>query len=120
MNTYCSLWARAGASPAARVLAEILDALKRGHSYCALDALYPASGFSFRVSSAGRSGGPGDFLPLGGSGRIRISVPSGASLPLIKVFRDGWEIAEAQTWTFDAPITGPGRYRTEVFLRQPV
>ena len=98
---------------------EILEALRRGHSFCALDGLYPASGFSFRVSSGGVSGGPGDFLPWEGTGRIQISVPSGASLPLIKIFRDGREIAEEQTWTFDTPITGPGRYRAEVFLRQP-
>jgi hypothetical protein len=98
---------------------EILDALRRGHSFCALDALYPASGFSFRVSSGASSGGPGDFLTWAGAGRIRISVPSGASLPLIKIFRDGLEIAEGRTWTVDIPITGAGRYRTEVFLRQP-
>ena len=47
------------------------------------------------------------------------ATPSGSSLPLIKVFRDGREISEEQTRTIDEPITGPGRYRTEVFLRQP-
>jgi len=46
-------------------------------------------------------------------------VPAGASRPLIKVFRDGREISEQQTWTVDEPIPGPGRYRAEVFLRQP-
>lgn len=98
---------------------EILDALRRGHSFCALDALYPSSGFATRVTSAGASGGPGDSIPWAGSGRIRISVPVGASRPLIKVFHDGREIIEQQTWTIDEPIPGPGRYRTEVFLRQP-
>jgi PHP domain len=99
--------------------AEIVDALRKGHSYCGLDSLYPAGGFSFRVSSGSGSGGPGDFLPWTGAARIQISTPSGASLPLIKVFRDGREIDEEQTRTIDEPITGPGRYRTEVFLRQP-
>ena len=98
---------------------QILDALRRGHSFCALDALYPSSGFATRVTSAGASGGPGDSIPWAGSGRIRISVPAGASRPLIKVFHDGREIIEQQTWTTDEPIPGPGRYRTEVFLRQP-
>lgn len=97
---------------------EILDALRRGHSYCALDALYPAGGFSFRVSSGSTSGGPGDFLSWTGAGRIQVSVPSGASLPLIEIFHDGRKIVERQAWTVDAPITGPGRYRTEVYLRQ--
>jgi hypothetical protein len=98
---------------------EILDALRHGHSFCALDALYPSSGFATRVTSAGTSGGPGDFIPWAGNGRIRISVPVGASRPLIKVFHDGREIIEQQTWTIDEPIPGPGRYRTELFLRQP-
>ncbi len=106
-------------NPALASAAEILDALRNGHSYCGLDSLYPAEGFSFRVSSSTASGGPGDFLHWTGAARLQISTPSGAGLPLIKVFRDGREISEEQTRTIDEPITGPGRYRTEVFLRQP-
>jgi hypothetical protein len=108
-----------GGNPAVASAAEIVEALKRGHSYCGLDSLYPADGFSFRVSSGNSSGGPGDFVPLTGAARLQISTPPGASLPLIKVFRDGREIDEQQTRAIDEPITGPGRYRTEVFLRQP-
>ena len=105
--------------PSRASAAEILDALKRGHSFCSLDALYPASGFSFRVSSGGASGEAGDSLAWKGSGGIQISVPSSASLPLIEIFRDGREFAREQRWTLDAPIPGPGRYRVEVYLRQP-
>jgi hypothetical protein len=46
-------------------------------------------------------------------------VPPGASQPLIKVIRNGQEIISKEAWTLDAPLPGPGRYRTEVFLRQP-
>ena len=35
------------------------------------------------------------------------------------MFRDGREISEEQTRSIDEPLAGPGRYRTEVFLRQP-
>jgi hypothetical protein len=109
-----------GGADAARASgAEILEALRHGHSFCALDALYPSSGFSTRVSSAGASGGPGDSLFWAGSGRISITVPAGASRPLIKVFHDGQEIIEKQAWSVDEVIPGPGRYRVEVFLRQP-
>jgi PHP domain-containing protein len=108
-----------GGNPALASAAEIVDALKTGHSYCALDSLYPADGFSFRVSSVNGSGGPGDFLHWTGAARIQISAPSGANLPLIKIFRDGREIDEELTRNIDEPISGPGRYRTEVFLRQP-
>jgi hypothetical protein len=110
----------AGNGDASRATAgEILDALRHGNSYCALDSLYPADGFSFRVQSGRGSGGPGDSLPWTGTGHIQVSVPSGASLPLIEVFRNGREIAKEQAWTIDTPLTAPGRYRTEVFLRQP-
>jgi hypothetical protein len=99
--------------------AEILDALRHGHSFCGLDALYPSSGLVFHVSSAGRSAGPGDFLSWTGAGRITVSVPAGAGQPLIEVFRDGHEMIHKEAWTVDEPVPGPGRYRTEVFLRQP-
>jgi hypothetical protein len=108
-----------GGNPALASAAELVDALRHGHSFCGLDSLYPADGFSFRVSNANGSGGPGDVLHWTGAGRIQISIPSGTSLPLIKIFRDGREIDEQETHSLDQPITGPGRYRTEVYLRQP-
>jgi hypothetical protein len=98
---------------------DILDALRNGHSYCALDALYPANAFSFAVSSGSKSSGPGDSLVLAGSGHLTVSVPPGASLPLIEVFRNGKEFGRTEGWSFDQTITETGRYRTEVFLRQP-
>jgi hypothetical protein len=99
--------------------AEILDALRHGHSFCALDALYPAGGYVSRVSTGGVSGGPGDFLIWKDSGTIHIAVPSGAGQPLIKLFRNGQEITSKEAWTLDESLPGPGRYRTEVYLHQP-
>ncbi len=98
---------------------EILDALEHGHSFCSLDALYPASGFVSRVSANASSGGPGDFMKWDSAASMHVSVPSGASQPLIQVFRDGRKIIEKQAWSIDEPLPGPGTYRTEVFLRQP-
>jgi hypothetical protein len=108
-----------GGNPALASASEIVDTLRNGHSYCGLDSLYPADGFSFRISNANGSGGPGDVLRSTGSARLQISVPAGSSLPLIKIFRDGREIDEQETRTIDEPVSGSGRYRTEVFLRQP-
>ena len=98
---------------------EILEAIEHGHSFCSLDAIYPASGFVSRVSTGNVSGGPGDFLTWKNQGNIHVSVPPGSSQPLIEVFRDGREIIDRQTRAVDEPLPGPGRYRTEVFLRQP-
>jgi hypothetical protein len=106
-------------NPALASAAELLEALRDGHSYCGLDSLYPSDGFTFRVSSSNGSGGPGDSLSWNGTARLQVSAPAGSSLPLIKVFHDGHEIDEQQTRSLDEPIPGPGRYRVEVFLRQP-
>ncbi|HWX38110.1 MAG TPA: CehA/McbA family metallohydrolase [Candidatus Sulfotelmatobacter sp.] len=108
-----------GGNPGLASPAELVDALKNGHSFCGLDSLYPSDGFVFRVSDARTSGGPGDALRWKGAARLQVSVPSGSSLPLIKLFRDGHEIDEQEARAIDEPITGPGRYRAEVFLRQP-
>jgi len=88
--------------PQPRSAAEILDALRHGHAFCALDALYPAGGFVAQVTSGGVSGGPGDFVNLANTGAkagasagsIHVAVPPGAGRPLIKVMRDGQELIE--------------------------
>jgi hypothetical protein len=108
-----------GGNPALASATELVGALRNGHSYCGLDSLYPADGFSFRISNENGSGGPGDILHSTGSARLQISVPAGSSLPLIKIFRDGRKIDEQETHTIDEAVTGSGHYRTEVFLRQP-
>jgi hypothetical protein len=108
-----------GGNPDLASPAELVSALRGGHSYCGLDSLYPADGFSFHISNGNGSGGPGDSLRWTGTARLQISTPSGAGIPLIKVFRDGRVIDQERARTIDEPITGPGRYRTEVFLRQP-
>jgi len=108
-----------GGDPSRASAEEILDALRHGRAFCALDALYPSGGFVSRVSSGGSSGGPGDFVTWAKAGSIHISVPRGSPRPLIKVIHDGREMMEKEDWTLDAPLAGPGRYRTEVYLRQP-
>ena len=108
-----------GGNPSQASATEILDALRHGHAFCALDALYPAGGYVAKVSSGAASGGPGDFITWANSGTIHVAVPSGASQPLIKVIHDGKEMVSKEAYTLDEPIPGPGRYRTEVYLRQP-
>jgi hypothetical protein len=108
-----------GGNPSHASAEEILDALRHGHSFCALDGLYPGDGFIQRVSSGTISGGPGDSVAWNQSDTIHIAVPSGARDSVIEVYRDGKEILEKQASSVDAPLPGPGRYRTEVFLPQP-
>jgi hypothetical protein len=97
----------------------LLEALKNGHSYCGLDALSPASGFVQSVSGGASAAGPGDSVSWTPGSVLHVSVPQSATIPRIQVFRDGRQFAEAEGWSLDAPLDGPGRYRTEVFLRAP-
>jgi hypothetical protein len=108
-----------GGNPSLASSAELVDALRNGHSFCGLDALSPTDGFSFQITSVSGSSGPGDTLHWSGAARLQISTPPDANVPLIKIFRDGREIDEQHARTIDEPISGPGRYRTEVFQRQP-
>ena len=118
-RTHALIPAAASGNPVQNDSVEILNAIKAGRSFCAVDALFPSNGFTMDVSSGGVSAGPGDSLEWKDEGRIHVQVPSGSSEPLIKIIHDGREIASKQAWALDEPIADPGTYRTEVFLRQP-
>ncbi|MGH9594970.1 MAG: CehA/McbA family metallohydrolase, partial [Bryobacteraceae bacterium] len=95
----------------------LVSALREGHSYCALDALYPATGFRYTITGSG--GAPseqGDTREWAAGEELHISLPAGSSTPLIKVLRNGAEVAETQGRSLDEPLAGPGVYRTEVYL----
>ncbi len=97
----------------------ILAAIKTGNSFCAIDALAPADGFTQTISSADTSAGPGNTIPWKHGEVLHVKVPSSPVAPMIRVLRDGHEIAQQQGPTLDVSIPGPGRYRTEAYLRQP-
>src|ERR1041384_7847075 len=96
---------------------ELLDAIRNGHLFCALDSLYPSNGFVMRVTSEDGSGGPGDQLEWSNGSRIHVEVPSGAGSPLIRIIHDGREFVETEGSSLDERIAGPGTYRAEVYLR---
>lgn len=104
---------------AGRDTSTILDALRRGASYVAVDGLAPAGGFSFTLESAeGRhtmgetvpvdTAGPGGSMRLVAGGRL----PAGTRLTLL---RDGHAIAE-RAGSITIPVPGPGSYRVEARL----
>ncbi len=102
----------------------ILAAIKAGNSFCAVDALSPADGFTQTISggSAGQGGknaGPGDTIAFGPALQLHVKTPSSIDLPFIRVLQDGREIAKVKARSLDLPISAPGRYRTEAYLPQP-
>jgi plastocyanin len=104
----------------------ILAAIKSGNSFCAVDALSPADGFTQTVSastattsSRTTTAGPGDTITWQPAEVLHVKTPSAPGVPLIRVLRDGHEIARQEARSIDLTIPGPGRYRTEAYLRQP-
>jgi hypothetical protein len=99
----------------------ILDALKKGHTYCSDDSLATASGFQEQVTSDAAAAGIGDTVPFDPKSlpKLRIVLPATQSTPLIKIFKDGQEWQSSSNRIFEKEIPAPGVYRTEVWLRQP-
>ena len=99
----------------------ILAAIKSGNSFCAVDALSPADGFTQTISNGagGRNAGPGDTISFQPAQQLHIKTPMADAVPIIRVLRDGREIANVKARYLDVPISAPGRYRTEAYLPQP-
>jgi hypothetical protein len=97
----------------------ILNAIKSGNSFCAVDAMYPADGFTQSVSEGNITAGPGNSIEWRPDEVLHVKAPAGPEHPMIRVLRDGHEIAEQETQSLDLPLPGPGHYRTEAYLRQP-
>lgn len=127
----------------------LLNAIKSGNSFCSIDSLYPADGFTQIVTSPraapgnssvspesavstsrqnevfptentlATSAGPGQSIPWSPSAVLHIRTPVAAGRPILRVLRDGHEIANQQTDSLDLALPGPGHYRTEAYLRQP-
>jgi hypothetical protein len=97
----------------------ILRAIQSGNSFCAVDALSPADGFIQDVSSATALAGPGQSIEWNRSAVLHIKLPAAKGTALIRVLRDGHEIANQKGPSLDLTVPGPGRYRTEAYLQQP-
>src|SRR3954463_4889320 len=107
--------------PAPRSSEAILDALRKGHTFCAVDSLAPSSGFQEEVTSGAAAAGIGDTAPYDPKSppKLRIALPATPSKPLIKIFKDGEEWFSSSDQSLEKEIPSPGVYRTEVWLRQP-
>ena len=92
----------------------VVDALARGRSYVAIDAIAHGGGVSFVAESGGQRWTMGDTLPPTPGLRLAVSgkMPRGARTVILK---DGQVVAEGRE---GATITGagPGVYRAEIHL----
>lgn len=94
---------------------QVLEALRAGHGYGAVDTLAAADSFQFEVECGGRRAGMGDALLLEGQATMTVGHdgPEGTE---IVVRRDGAEIHRGTGRTATYETGAPGVYRVEVFL----
>jgi len=110
---------RPGVDPDRAGADAILAAIKSGSSFCAVDALYPSDGFTQTITSATQTSGPGNTIVWAQDEMLHVTVPAGADHPMIRVLKDGREIATQEGHSLELPVLGPGHYRTEAYLQQP-
>lgn len=89
--------------------ARVLEALRAGRCYLALDHLADPAGFGFTAGEA--AVGMGGEVPVGGE--LAVRVPHEARL---RVLRGGTAVAETTGTELRAPVREPGAHRAEAWL----
>ena len=92
--------------------AAVHEALARGRSYMAVDAIAPAGGFFFHAARANATWQMGDTVAPGADLLLRAGgrLPRGAR---VELYRNGERVADGQG-AVEAPARRPGAYRVEV------
>jgi hypothetical protein len=94
-------------------IAAVLDTLKNGRAYVALDHYRNSSGFSFLLTDEGRSATMGDEFILRRSAEITVSVPYKARIRLV---RNGSSFHQTTGKKLALTLREPGIYRIEACL----
>lgn len=97
----------------ARDARAVLDALRGGRGWVALDGLADASGFAFEAESGGRRASMGEGLALSGEATLRAeaNAPAGTRLVLL---RNGRPLSSGAR--IEEVVRDPGAYRVEAYL----
>jgi hypothetical protein len=87
----------------------VLDALREGRCYIAVDSVAPARGFRFEA----------DDVPMGGEAQAgRRTLRARTPLPArLRLLRDGHVLAESAGTVLDREVDEPGVYRLEALRR---
>jgi len=92
----------------------LIDALKRGNVYVALESFRPSKGFTLTVKEKEREATMGDIFLLDQNARLSVMVPATSC---IRVVKDGSLFHEEIGQSASCSICQPGVYRIEVSVR---
>ena len=95
-------------------IALLLDALKKGRAYIALESHRSAMGFSFTITGKYSSATMGEQLPLDNASFLQVTLPDKGR---IRVIKDGGTWDESVGTALERPLSEPGCYRVEVWRR---
>lgn len=94
----------------------LIESLKSGCCWFALDWLDLAYGFSFTASNGERQASMGETLELAeGLTWLRIVLPRGGEITIIQ---NGRSVLHREAAGLDFPVPAPGVYRVEVRLKR--
>ncbi len=95
---------------------DVIEALRRGHSYVSYDYFKDATGFTFSAEHAQERYIMGDTVKKGDSDvRFSVSTPTPAE---IKIIKDGEELSRHHGDSLDFSVTEKGVYRVEARLKK--
>lgn len=91
----------------------VIEAIRYGRTFTAIDAVATPAFIDFRASAAGVPGLPGQTIPFAADASItvRAMVPEGGRIVLL---RGGVEVAQSTTDELTARADAPGAYRVEI------
>jgi hypothetical protein len=91
----------------------IVEAIRYGRTFTAIDAIATPAFIDFRAAAAGVTGLPGQTIPFAAdaSVTVRAMVPQGGRIVLM---RAGMEVAQSTTDELTARVDRPGAYRVEI------
>ncbi|HEY0426260.1 MAG TPA: hypothetical protein VGC76_00510 [Pyrinomonadaceae bacterium] len=92
----------------------LLDAIKKGHSFVGFDVLSDTDGFSFTATNGAENKIQGDEIALGEGVKLKASAPQTARFVVFKNGEKVFENGDGSEITFDARTRGA--YRVEVYL----
>jgi len=93
----------------------LLDALRRGHAYVAMEYFSDAKGFSFAVTGREIQGIMGDEFSLSGTATLKVQLPEEGRA---KILRNGKPLGEYAGKGCEVEVRKPGVYRCEVYQKR--
>ena len=92
----------------------LLDALHEGRCYLAVDGYEKAAQFRFELQMDGTAFNIGSRVAFHQDGRIHVQAPSSGPV-LIRLYRNGRQIAETTAQHMDYDLSEPGVYHAEAY-----